>query len=527
MGLKYRDPNTGSFKELTIKASDTLPIGSMVPYGNIKPPTGWLVCDGRTVSRTTYADLFAVIGTSYGAGDGSTTFNLPNKKGRVSAGYDSTNNKFNTIGKHTGEEMHALVLDEMPKHNHASYSIKTFYGTDGQGVNQVSNVYASGTNSENYYTLNYDGKNQPHNNIQPTEVDQWIIKAFQSIGVVAKVAQTETENNTDVYSCEYINNKLSNLSKTSIETGDTPPSNPSDGDLWIDTSDNGKLAEIDNEVSTTSNNAIANQAITNYVNNKISSISTEKPKFPFLVSNGENVLPSFENKIYYAEYGMTFNDWVNSEYNNGEYPIFIDADGYVNAVTSWGPNYHINTRYRYWEGNHNAYNPSGASSSYVEGSHIIIPGIALEQQCCFLAGSQILINLNGTTKNIEDLKENDQIVIYNEDTQQFELSTITRYITKQGVTDQAQVILENDISVTMHAYHPLLTTDGYHSITNFEGMPTLTENDTLITVNGPVKIKKIIRTTIKPTTMYNLSVESSYHNFIVNSIVSHNAPMAC
>ena len=260
MGLKYRDPSTGSFKELTIKASDTLPIGSMVPYGNINPPTGWLVCDGRTISRTTYAELFAVIGTSYGAGDGSTTFNLPNKKGRVSAGYDSTNNKFNTIGKHTGEEMHALVLDEMPKHNHASYSIKTFYGTDGQGVNQVSNVYASGTNSENYYILNYDGKNQPHNNIQPTEVDQWIIKAFQSIGVVAKVAQTETENNTDVYSCEYINQALNNvIVKETIFNGFG--NRPSALNEWVQTTLNKNPLDYDFLYVTVENSGSPNENI--------------------------------------------------------------------------------------------------------------------------------------------------------------------------------------------------------------------------------------------------------------------------
>ena len=58
---------------------DTLPIGSMLPYGNVNPPAGWLVCDGSAVSRTTYADLFSVIGTNYGEGDGTTTFNLDRK----------------------------------------------------------------------------------------------------------------------------------------------------------------------------------------------------------------------------------------------------------------------------------------------------------------------------------------------------------------------------------------------------------------------------------------------------------------
>ena len=62
-------------------------------------PTGYLLCDGTAVSRTTYAGLYAVIGTTYGIGDGTTTFNLPNMKGRVPVGYDITQTEFNTIGK--------------------------------------------------------------------------------------------------------------------------------------------------------------------------------------------------------------------------------------------------------------------------------------------------------------------------------------------------------------------------------------------------------------------------------------------
>ena len=68
------DQLAGSFSD-TIYADS--PIGAIVPYGGDTAPTGYLLCDGSAVSRTTYADLFAVIGTKYGSGDGSTTFNLP------------------------------------------------------------------------------------------------------------------------------------------------------------------------------------------------------------------------------------------------------------------------------------------------------------------------------------------------------------------------------------------------------------------------------------------------------------------
>lgn len=65
---------------------DILPPGVLVPYGGSSAPSGWLLCDGSAVSRTTYAALFAILSTTYGAGDGSTTFNLPDLRGRAPVG---------------------------------------------------------------------------------------------------------------------------------------------------------------------------------------------------------------------------------------------------------------------------------------------------------------------------------------------------------------------------------------------------------------------------------------------------------
>lgn len=67
-----------------------VPPGAVIPYAGSSAPDGWLLCDGRTVSRTTYAALFAVIGATYGAGDGNTTFALPDLQGRVAAGTSSS-----------------------------------------------------------------------------------------------------------------------------------------------------------------------------------------------------------------------------------------------------------------------------------------------------------------------------------------------------------------------------------------------------------------------------------------------------
>lgn len=146
-----------------------------------------------------------------------------------------------------------------------------------------------------------------------------------------------------------------------------------------------------------------------------------------------------------------------------------------------------------------------------------------EEVCCFIKGSQVRISLDGTAKNIEDLKAGEQIVVYNEDEKRFELSTVSDTPRNNNVTDKATIVLENGITIEMNAYHPLLTTKGYHSLTEHEGLPLLTDKDILVTINGEIKIKQIVRETIEPITMYNLSVNGEHHNYVVNSVVAHNA----
>lgn len=84
-------PNEAATKQyvdnlINILSNTIFPVGMITDYGGSVAPAGWLICDGQAVSRTTYADLFAVIGVTYGDGDGSTTFNLPDARGRVGVG---------------------------------------------------------------------------------------------------------------------------------------------------------------------------------------------------------------------------------------------------------------------------------------------------------------------------------------------------------------------------------------------------------------------------------------------------------
>lgn len=188
---------------------DTLPIGSITAYGKETAPANWLICDGSAVSRSAYADLFAVIGTKYGEGDGSTTFNLPNLKGRVPVGLDSDDTDFNTIGKTGGEKNVVLTIDTMPSHGHIIPYSPNASG-DALAIAKYipqSDTLTNETNGRGYSNAGtaQTGSDQPHNNLQPYEVNNFIIKAFQSAGVVAEVVNEQTKSDTNTYSCNYIN----------------------------------------------------------------------------------------------------------------------------------------------------------------------------------------------------------------------------------------------------------------------------------------------------------------------------------
>lgn len=93
------------------------PIGAMTEYGGVTAPANWLLCDGSAVSRETYAALFAVIGTRYGAGDGSTTFNVPDFRETTPKGIGLTGNSSNHISS-TGLTLGQFQDDRLQSHTH-------------------------------------------------------------------------------------------------------------------------------------------------------------------------------------------------------------------------------------------------------------------------------------------------------------------------------------------------------------------------------------------------------------------------
>lgn len=96
----------------------TGPTGSIAMFAGASAPAGHLLCDGSLVSRSAYSTLFGVIGTAYGVGDGTTTFALPNLKGKVPVGRDSADTQFDVLGETGGAKTHTLTAAEMPVHTH-------------------------------------------------------------------------------------------------------------------------------------------------------------------------------------------------------------------------------------------------------------------------------------------------------------------------------------------------------------------------------------------------------------------------
>lgn len=123
-------------------AAVTTPTGAMHMYGGAIAPTGWLLCDGSAVSRTTYADLFAAVGVVFGSGDGSTTFNVPDMRGRVAVGYAASggHTDVSTLGNNDG----VAEANRRPKHRHTPHT-HTVAGTYTAGA-----VYWAGGGQGNF-----------------------------------------------------------------------------------------------------------------------------------------------------------------------------------------------------------------------------------------------------------------------------------------------------------------------------------------------------------------------------------------
>lgn len=153
-----------------------LPIGGMLIWLTDTAPNGWLLCYGQEISRSVYARLFVLIGTTFGIGNGTTTFNLPDLRGRLPLGQDDmggtpanriTNAEADSIGGSAGAENHTLTIAEMPAHTH-----KLPDAVDGGGFAFM----AENLSPRNTYDTSPTGSDNAHNNVQPYLTINYIIK---------------------------------------------------------------------------------------------------------------------------------------------------------------------------------------------------------------------------------------------------------------------------------------------------------------------------------------------------------------
>ena len=169
---------TKQYVDNQIGGSGTGITGEIKIWSTDSAPAGYLLCDGDAISRGTYSSLFAVIGTTYGVVNGSTTFNVPDLRGRVPLGKDNmggssadrvTASEADNIGQGSGSETHTLTESEMPSHSHG---VGVWVGGGSYEAYDVS----QGTNSNATITSQTTGNDLAHNNTQPYQTISYIIK---------------------------------------------------------------------------------------------------------------------------------------------------------------------------------------------------------------------------------------------------------------------------------------------------------------------------------------------------------------
>ena len=125
-----------------------VPVGTILTFGASTPPSGFLECNGSAISRSTYASLFSILSTTHGAGDGSSTFNLPDLRGQFVRGWD------NSAGVDASRVFGSTQTDQNKNHTHTTDSV-TLTG----GIRKISEGFGAGGSATGVFTKTADGNN--------------------------------------------------------------------------------------------------------------------------------------------------------------------------------------------------------------------------------------------------------------------------------------------------------------------------------------------------------------------------------
>ena len=143
--------------QILYRPNSLTPPGVINQYAGSSAPLGYLLCDGSEVSRINYSDLFSVVGTTYGVGDGLNTFNLPNLKGKIPVGLDSLQSEFDTLGKTGGSKTNTLNVNQLPSHTHSGTTDSA--GIHTHGITDPGHAHSSNATGGTLGLAFSDGNN--------------------------------------------------------------------------------------------------------------------------------------------------------------------------------------------------------------------------------------------------------------------------------------------------------------------------------------------------------------------------------
>lgn len=195
--MKYK--YNGQWVDVNIKALDSMAIGSIIQFVGTTIPTGWLECDGSTITQSAYPELYDLIGGT-----------LPDFRGKVLVGQDTNDTDFDTLLETGGSK-------ELQEHTH-NIPLANGGSVGAEGLNDRSARMRNATNVDvdNFKTTSSGSGNS--GNLQPYAVVKHIIKATNTTPTMASVVNATNSSTTDTYSCDYIND-LVDYSTTETKTG--------------------------------------------------------------------------------------------------------------------------------------------------------------------------------------------------------------------------------------------------------------------------------------------------------------------